>query len=231
MRQSGANGRWSSTGCGAGGDDAMSKPKKGTNMKIRAAAIGLLLAVLSPLVVSASPASADGPGGSFTTVSVDPTVVTQPGSVVFSAVVTPESRSDFPTPPVGYVGDYPGSVSFYSGSTLICTAHVALNGEESCSAGTGDLPLGTQTIVGDYSGGGVDLGTPTVPSATVSFSPSSGTTTLTVDAPVSITPPPVVTFRQRPITVTGWSAPMGASLPLVTHSSTGRRAISACSDL
>jgi len=124
-------------------------------VKIRAAAIGLLLAVLSPLMFSGSPTSAEDVTESTTTViSVSPTEVTYPGAVTFSATVT----GNFPVPSAANdVVVTPGSVAFTSGATPICTASLASvsAGEVagSCSATTANLALGLQTITGNYSGG------------------------------------------------------------------------------
>jgi hypothetical protein len=129
--------------------------KKGTNMKIRAAVIVLMLAVVSPLVLTASPASATTT--TITTsmdVGVSPNQVAQPGLVTLSTTIQfePDFTTGFPAPSKDEIVN-PGSVSYYSGSTLICLADVALNGKASCSGTTGDLPLGDQVIVGGYSGG------------------------------------------------------------------------------
>ncbi len=158
-------------------------------MKLRAAAVVVLLAVLSPLVVSGSPASAEDVSEiTITVIGVDPAVVTQPGSVTFSAVVTPSSGS-FPTPISAEDVITLGSVAFRDGSIEICTAAVAENGTASCSDTTDRLPSGTATIVGFYSGGSDVDG---AESSAYSISPSQGETTLTVDTPTS-TSPPVVT--------------------------------------
>ena len=166
-------------------------------MKVRAVALGLLLAVLSPLVVSGSPTSADGPATTTTVVGVDPVVVTQPGFVTFSASVAPISNGGTPSQ---YADDL-GQVAFYGAGGLlpICAANVGLNGAASCSEGTGALPLGSQSIVGKYSGGGYLVSS--ADSESISYSPSSGMTTLTVDAPVSTTSPaPTPTSTPTPTT-------------------------------
>ncbi len=166
-------------------------------MKVRAVALGLLLPVLSPLVVSGSPTSADGPATTTTVVGVDPVVVTQPGFVTFSASVAPISNGGTPSQ---YADDL-GQVAFYGAGGLlpICAANVGLNGAASCSEGTGALPLGSQSIVGKYSGGGYLVSS--ADSEAISYSPSSGMTILTVDAPVSTTSPaPTPTSTPTPAT-------------------------------
>ena len=102
-------------GRGLGTGDARGGRKKGSNVQVRAVALGLLLAVLSPLVVSGSPTSADGPATTTTVVGVDPVVVTQPGVVTFSASVAPISNGGTPSQ---YADDL-GQVAFYGAGGLL----------------------------------------------------------------------------------------------------------------
>ena len=191
MRQSGAGGRGLSTG------DPTRRVRTGRTRVVLMAVFGLLLAVLSPLVIAASPASAlDVTEPTTTVISVSPAEVIYPGAVTFSAKVT----GNFPVPnAANFIDVTPGSVAFTSGLIPICTASLASvsAGEVggSCSATTVNLPLGLQTITGSYSGG---TACACAESEGWFLGPSSDTTTLTVDAPVSIpaptpTPPPVVT--------------------------------------
>ena len=155
------------------------------DVKIRAAAVGLLLALLSPLVVSGSPSSAYVPESTTTVISVNPTVATYPGVVTFSVVITGPT---FPQPSAAEEVTL-GQVTFTSGAIPICIAPLAEVGNPSseitgsCSTTTGDLPLGLQTINGSYSGGGAADG---ALSESVTFLASSGTTFLTVgDSPTT----------------------------------------------
>ena len=87
-------------------------------------------------------------------------------------------------------------MSFYYGATnLICTAPVALNGTAWRDASSSDLPQGLGILItANYSGGGVDNGTPAAPTLTVGLGASSGVTSLNVDPPVpALTPSPTST--------------------------------------
>ncbi len=164
--------------------------RTGKTRNVLLAVFGLLLVVCSPLVVAASPASATSAMLTTTTViGVNPAVATWDSSVVFSAVISP----GFPAPAKGDVVT-PGQVTFTDGLTSICVAAVDYFGTASCSFPTGDLPLGTQTIVGSYSGGNyVDE---TFSESGV-WSPSSGEATLTVVGSTVTTPvvsPTTTTF-------------------------------------
>jgi hypothetical protein len=159
-------------------------------VKIRLAVIVLLLAVLSPLVLSASPASADCCGDpTITTVDVTPSVVTQPGVATFHAIV---SGPYFPAPSAAVTVDL-GEVTFYAGNTVICIASLSEvnpgtvddSASGSCSATTAILPTGTLTIGASYSGGGASDG---ALSESSSFLASSGTGTVTITVPNPTTP-------------------------------------------
>jgi hypothetical protein len=89
-----------------------------------------------------------------TSVSVSPATVTAGASVIYLAVVTPQSGTDVPA----------GTITFTTGSTTLCTA-VLSGGVAACGATT--APVGTDTVTGTYSGGG-------------GYASSSGTATLTV---------------------------------------------------
>jgi hypothetical protein len=102
------------------------------------------------------------PPPSTTHVSVAPTSVSHGATVTYSATVSPTSGSGTPT----------GTVSFSTGGTALCTAHLA-SGSGSCTAS--NAPVGTDTVTGAYSGES-------------SYSPSSSSTSLTVNAPQ---PPPI----------------------------------------
>ena len=93
MRQSAANGRGVST------EDPARRVSTGRTRIVLLAVIGLLLAGLSPLVIAASPTSAeDATEPTTTTISVNPAVVVLGDPVVFSAVV---SGDNFPDPKCG----------------------------------------------------------------------------------------------------------------------------------
>ena len=98
-----------------------------------------------------------------TSVTATPGTVTSGASVTYAATVTTDSGT--PT----------GSVIFTAGSTTLCTASLSSNGAGSCSSSA--APVGTVTITGQYQ-------------STNLLAPSSGTTSLTVNAPPAPPPPP-----------------------------------------
>jgi hypothetical protein len=75
-----------------------------------------------------------------TSVTLNPTTVTAGTSVVYLAVVTPQSGTGTPT----------GTITFTTGSTTLCTA-VLSGGVAACGATS--APVGTDTVTGTYSGG------------------------------------------------------------------------------
>ena len=89
-----------------------------------------------------------------TSVTLSPATVTAGTRVVYLVVVTPKSGTGTPT----------GTISFTTGSTLLCTA-VLSGGVAACGATT--APVGTDKVTGTYSGGD-------------GYASSSGTATLTV---------------------------------------------------
>jgi hypothetical protein len=93
-----------------------------------------------------------------TSIGANQTEVTATTSVQYSATVTTNVQG-MPTPS--------GSVTFKSGSTMLCTAALLSSGSGSCDSTT--APAGNDTITGTYSGSNV-------------FSGSSGSTSLTVDS-------------------------------------------------
>ena len=97
-----------------------------------------------------------------TSVSVSPGSVAQGGSVTYSATVTGGTTN--PT----------GTVSFTAGGTATCTATLS-GGSGSCSAS--NAPVGTDSVVGSYTGDSTHAA-------------SAGTATLTVTAPPPPPPPP-----------------------------------------
>ena len=115
-----------------------------------------------------APSSASTPvsitGASTTTISVLPTSVTQGATVTYSATVAPTSGSGTPT----------GTVAFSAGGTTLCTAPLA-SGSGNCTAS--NAPVGTDTVVGNYSGDST-------------FSQSAGSSLLSVSAPTPPPPPP-----------------------------------------
>jgi hypothetical protein len=102
------------------------------------------------------------PAPTTTAVSVNPTATAFGTAVDYSATVT--SAGGTPT----------GTVTFTSGTTLLCTTGELLGGSGSCSAA--NAPAGTDTITATYS-------------ANAEFDGSMGTTSLSVSAPPS-TPTP-----------------------------------------
>jgi hypothetical protein len=89
-----------------------------------------------------------------TSVTVSPATVTAGASVIYLAVVTPQSGTGTPA----------GTITFSIGSTSLCTA-VLSGGVAACGATT--APVGTDTVTGTYSGGD-------------GYAKSSATATLTV---------------------------------------------------
>jgi hypothetical protein len=89
-----------------------------------------------------------------TSVTLNPTTVTAGASVIYLAVVTPQSGTGTPA----------GTITFSTGSTTLCTA-VLSGGVAACGATT--APVGTDTVTGTYSGGN-------------GYASSSATATLTV---------------------------------------------------
>jgi hypothetical protein len=89
-----------------------------------------------------------------TSVTLSPTTVTAGTKVAYLAVVNPKSGTGTP----------PGTISFSTGSTSLCTA-VLSGGVAAC--GATNAPSGTDTVTGTYSGGD-------------GYASSSGTATLTV---------------------------------------------------
>jgi len=89
-----------------------------------------------------------------TSVTLNPTTVTAGASVVYLAVVTPQSGTGTPA----------GTITFTTGSASLCTA-VLSGGVAACGATS--APVGTDTVTGTYSGGG-------------GYADSSGGATLTV---------------------------------------------------
>jgi hypothetical protein len=89
-----------------------------------------------------------------TSVTLSPTTVTAGTRVIYLAVVNPNSGTGTPT----------GTISFSTGSTILCTA-VLSGGVAAC--GATNAPAGTDKVTGTYSGGD-------------GYASSSGTATLTV---------------------------------------------------
>jgi glyoxylate carboligase len=89
-----------------------------------------------------------------TSVTVSPATVTAGAMVIYLAVVAPKSGT----------GTMTGTISFSTGSTVLCTA-VLSGGVAAC--GATNAPAGTDTVTGTYSGG-------------AGYASSSGTATLTV---------------------------------------------------
>jgi hypothetical protein len=89
-----------------------------------------------------------------TSVTLSPATVTAGTRVVYLVVMTPKPGTGTPT----------GTISFTTGSTLLCTA-VLSGGVAAC--GATNAPAGTDKVTGTYSGGNGS---------------SSGTATLTVKA-------------------------------------------------
>lgn len=158
MRQSAANGRGVST------EDPARRVSTGRTRIVLLAVIGLLLAGLSPLVIAASPTSAeDATEPTTTTISVNPAVVVLGDPVVFSAVV---SGDNFPTPSAAEIVT-PGSVRFFvlvQGQPTLCTASLAwvsnteMQGSCVLSPLATPLGLGPLSIEGSYSGGSAEDG-------------------------------------------------------------------------
>ena len=102
---------------------------------------------------------------STTTISLSPTSVTQGATVTYRATVAPTSGTGTPT----------GTVTFSAGGTVLCAASLG-SGSGSCTAS--NAPLGTNTVVGNYSGDSA-------------YSPSAANADLTVtSAPTPPTPTP-----------------------------------------
>jgi hypothetical protein len=114
---------------------------------------------------------------STTSASVNPTSTSAGSSVTYSATVT--SGSGSPT----------GTVSFAAGSTALCVTPALVSGSANCIAS--NAPAGSDTISATYSG---DL----------SFSASSGTTTLNVSAAPPPPPPPPPTTSPSTTTHGYW---------------------------
>jgi hypothetical protein len=116
--------------------------------------------------VNNTPSSASTPvsitTSSATAISVNPTSVTQGATVTYTAEVSPTSGTGTPT----------GTVAFSAGGTALCTASLA-SGSGHCTAS--NAPVGTDTVVGSYSGGST-------------FGPSSSSAFLSV-APAPRPPP------------------------------------------
>jgi Bacterial Ig-like domain (group 3) len=89
-----------------------------------------------------------------TSVTLSPATATAGTRVVYLVVVTPKSGTGTPT----------GTISFTTGSTLLCTA-VLSGGVAAC--GATNAPVGTDKVTGTYSGG-------------EGYAGSAGTATLTV---------------------------------------------------
>jgi hypothetical protein len=89
-----------------------------------------------------------------TSVTVSPATVAAGTSVIYQAVVTPQSGTGVPA----------GTITFATGSTTLCTA-VLSGGVAACGATS--APVGTDTVTGTYSGGD-------------GYASSSATATLTV---------------------------------------------------
>ena len=209
MRQSGANKRELSTG------DPTRRVSAGKTRFVPLAVIGFVLAGLSPLVLTASPASAeDVTEPTVTNISVNSAAITQSptSSVLFSAQVTGNFLASNPV--LNYVV-YPGTVAFTSGATPICTAQmvseVAGQVTGSCSATTELLPLGPQTITGTYSGGSSCACSE---SEAWALGASVGYAALTVYG------------TQAPLTITSLFGVAGTPLPLTTSGGSGTGAIS-----
>jgi hypothetical protein len=97
---------------------------------------------------------------------VNPGSTTAGTPVTYSAAVS--SPNGMPT----------GTVVFTDGSTVLCTTSSLINGTGSCAVAA--APVGTDTIVGTYSGSAF-------------FAPSSGSTSLVVNAASTPTPTPTPT--------------------------------------
>lgn len=119
---------------------------------------------------SASAPSAS-PAATSTNISVNPASTTVGTLVTYS--VTVSSASGTPT----------GSVVFTDGSTVLCTTNNLVNGAGSCAVTA--APVGTDTIIGTYSGSSL-------------FTASSGSASLVVNAASTPTPAPTPTPTPAP---------------------------------
>jgi hypothetical protein len=106
-----------------------------------------------------------------TTVSVNPSSSTAGKTVAYTASVTSAGAS--PT----------GTVAFTTGSSTLCTTGALVSGTASCSTST--APEGTDSVTGTYSGSS-------------SFTASSGTATLVVNAPPGSTTTTTTTTTPTP---------------------------------
>ena len=156
------------------------------------AGIGLMLAVLSPLVIAASPTSADDSTElTTTTISVNPTVVAPGQPIVFSAVVVPEAPAVvFATPSAAEIVTL-HPVVFTMASITLCSAtmtevsNTELTGSCTLNPSLLPLPIGTLTIEGTFGGGSAVDG---AQSGSYLVGASSGQTTLTVVTPTVTMP-------------------------------------------
>ena len=160
------------------------------------AVFGLVLAVLSPLVIAASPTSADDSTElTTTTISVNPTVVAPGQPIVFSAVVVPEAPAAvFATPSLAEIVTL-HPVVFTMASITLCSAtmteasNTELTGSCTLNPSLLPLPIGILTIEGTFGGGSaVDV----EQSGSYLVGASSATAPLSVATPAP-TPAPVVT--------------------------------------
>ena len=117
------------------------------------------------------------PAATCTNISVNPVSTTAGTPVTYSATVG--SANGTPT----------GTVTFTDGSTVLCTTGALVNGAGSCAVSA--APVGTDSIVGTYSGSSL-------------FMASSVTTSLEVNAASSPTPTPTPTPTPGPTSHGYW---------------------------
>ncbi len=122
-------------------------------------------------VTDDSPSTPVTPAATTTSISVNPASTTVGTSVTYSAAVS--SGGGTPT----------GTVVFTDGSTVLCTTSSLVNGFGSCAVTA--APVGNDTILGTYSGSSF-------------FNPSSGSTSLVVNAASTPTPTPTPTQSPSP---------------------------------
>jgi hypothetical protein len=126
--------------------------------------------------------------GTTITPNVAPTTVIGGNTVTYSAHVTST------TP-----GSITGTVTFLIDSVLMCTTDPLVSGNASCQSNA--APAGSDTVTANYSGD-------------VNYAPSTNTTTLTVNPPLSISTTSLpdgtagVSYNQS-LTATGGQAPYG----------------------
>ncbi len=132
-----------------------------------------------------------------TAITVTPSTVQQGDMVTYGASVTPTAGSGTPT----------GTVTFTVGSTTLCTATL-VSGAGSCSAG--NAPVGTDTVVGTYSGDVTFGGSSGSATLTVTPPPPTPTTTSVVATPESTSFGQTVTYSAAVAPTSGSGTPTGS---------------------